>query len=171
MEKETRDKPQVKKKDARREDIVRIRQTNLDGTRPLSSALLGVKGVSFALSDAISKISGLGGKKVAELSAEEIKKVEDMIESPQKYGMPSWMYNRRKDLDTGKDVHLSVSDLELRKKFDIDKEKKIKSYRGVRHILQLPVRGQRTRGSFRKGSIVGVSKKKAQQQSSKKSSK
>ena len=45
---------------------------------------------------------------------------------------------------------------------DIDKLKKIRCYRGVRHMQGLPVRGQRTRSSFRKsGKTVGVSREKA----------
>ena len=39
--------------------------------------------------------------------------------------------------------------------------KKIKSYKGMRHAYGLPVRGQRTRGNFRKGVTVGVMKKAA----------
>jgi small subunit ribosomal protein S13 len=38
--------------------------------------------------------------------------------------------------------------------------KKIRCYRGIRHELGLPCRGQRTRGSFRKGSLVGVKRRK-----------
>ena len=34
----------------------------------------------------------------------------------------------------------------------------------MRHAFGLPVRGQRTRGHFRKGKSVGVQKKKIQQQ-------
>ena len=39
--------------------------------------------------------------------------------------------------------------------------KKIKSYKGWRHAMGQPVRGQRTRSHFRKGSSVGVIKAKA----------
>ena len=43
---------------------------------------------------------------------------------------------------------------------DVRKMKKIKSYRGIRHMFNLPVRGQRTQGNFRKAGSVGVTKKK-----------
>ena len=41
--------------------------------------------------------------------------------------------------------------------------KKIKSYRGIRHMFGLPVRGQRTRSNFRpnKGKVQGVKRGKA----------
>jgi small subunit ribosomal protein S13 len=48
---------------------------------------------------------------------------------------------------------------------DINELKRIKCYRGIRHAAKLPVRGQRTRGSFRTGKTVGVSRKKARAQS------
>ena len=36
--------------------------------------------------------------------------------------------------------------------------REIKCYRGIRHSLGLPVRGQRTKAHFRKGKAVGVQK-------------
>jgi small subunit ribosomal protein S13 len=46
---------------------------------------------------------------------------------------------------------------------DIKNLRKMKCYRGVRHSLGLPVRGQKTRSNFRKGKTVGVRKKGIQQ--------
>ena len=149
------------KPDKSRQQIVRMSETNLDGRKPVKTAIRSIKGVSFMFSNAISKLTGLGDRKLSELSEGEIKNIEDIIQNPEKYGIPVWMLNRRTDPVTGKTEHLSVSGLDFRQKMDIDSMKKIKSYKGVRHIHHLPVRGQRTRGSFRKGKSVGVSKKKA----------
>lgn len=74
---------------------------------------------------------------------------------------PSWLLNRRKDVETGENSHLSGVALDLKKREDINRLRKIKSYKGFRHELGLPVRGQRTRSSFRRNKTVGVSKKKA----------
>ncbi|MEM2618451.1 MAG: 30S ribosomal protein S13, partial [Candidatus Hadarchaeales archaeon] len=46
-------------------------------------------------------------------------------------------------------------------KADIGRERKIRSRRGIRHELGLPVRGQRTRTTGRKGLSVGVMRKEA----------
>jgi len=73
-----------------------------------------------------------------------------------KFGIPNWMLNRRKDLETGKDLHLIGSDLEFRVKQDIEFMKSIKSWKGWRHSLGLKVRGQRTRTTGRTGRTVGV---------------
>ena len=67
----------------------------------------------------------------------------------------------------GKDAHLSGTDVKVAEKFDIKAMIDKKSYRGVRHMLGLPVRGQRTKSSFRKGKTVGVVRKKALAQKSK----
>ena len=141
-------------------NIVRISETNLDGNKPVALAIRRVKGISFMMSNAISARIGFGNKKLGELNEKEIEELESIISNPQKYGIPSWMLNRRRDPETGEDKHLTVSTLDFTHRMDINAMKKMKSYRGIRHIQGLPVRGQRTRGSFRKGKVVGVSKKK-----------
>jgi small subunit ribosomal protein S13 len=50
--------------------------------------------------------------------------------------------------------------LELQKEFDIKRLKKIKSYRGFRHMSGLPCRGQRTKSNFRKNRRKGAGIKK-----------
>lgn len=142
------------------EDIVRVADTDLDGAKKLESALRFIKGVNFQMSRAIMVASGLNpSAKLNELSEEEIKKLESIIHSPVKFGVPAWLVNRRKDMGTGADVHLVATELDLSQRSDIDQMKKIRCYKGVRHEMGLPVRGQRTRSSFRTGGIVGVSRK------------
>lgn len=141
--------------------IMRLAETNVDGSLPVRKSILKIRGVGYMMANAISHVSGFGDKILAELSEKDQKTLEDMILNPHKHNIPSWMYNRRKDPATGEDKHIAVSTLQLAKKMDIDGMKKIRSYKGVRHSHGLPVRGQRTRSSFRKGKTVGVSKKKA----------
>jgi len=139
--------------------IIRLVETNLDGDRPVKIAIRNIKGVSFMLSNAVNSVSGLGDKKLGDLSEEELKKLEDIITHPEKYNIPAWLYNRKLDPDTGENSHLTVSKLIFAKNMDINKMKKLKIYKGIRHQAKLPVRGQRTKGSFRKGTIVGVKRK------------
>lgn len=140
------------------EKIIRIMQTDIDGGKQIYVGLTKIKGVSWSLANAICNKLGLNKKKkISSLSNEEIKKIEEFIQNPQ---VPGFLMNRRKDLDSGKDMHVLGSDLDLRKEFDIKRLKKIKSYKGLRHALGQPVRGQRTRSHFRKkGKSVGVIKK------------
>lgn len=138
--------------------IIRIMQTDVSGEKQLYPGLTKIKGVSWSFSNALCNKLGLDKKrKIDSLSAEEIKKIEEFIKNPD---LPAFLLNRRKDFDTGKDLHLLGTDLDLRKDFDIKRLKKIRSYRGLRHALGQPVRGQRTRSHFRqKGKSVGVLKK------------
>jgi len=141
--------------------IIRMGEKDIDGSLTVHRALREISGVSFVFANAISKLCGFSKKKVGDLSDEEKKKIEDMISNPAKHGVPRWMYNRRFDPENGEDMHFVSSKLELRRKMDINELKKRKCYRGIRHIQGLPVRGQRTRSSFRKSASVGVSRSKA----------
>jgi len=75
--------------------------------------------------------------------------------------VPHWMVNRPSDWETGEDVHLFSSDVELRLRDDINRMKMIRCYRGIRHEQGQKVRGQRTRSNGRTGLTVGVIKKTA----------
>ncbi len=167
-ERDQREKPRPEEKPTdkkapkeKRIAIVRVSGRDLDGSMRLDRAISKIRGVSFTLGNAISDLSGIGGKKVGELTEDEIKKIEDMVKNPIKYGVPAWLCNRRGDPADGTDRHIVSADLELTHKMDINELKKRKCYRGIRHITGLPVRGQRTRSSFRKSATVGVSRSKA----------
>ncbi|HDI12134.1 MAG TPA: 30S ribosomal protein S13 [Candidatus Bathyarchaeota archaeon] len=140
--------------------IVRVTDTDIDGSLKVGYALTKIKGVSISLANAVLKKAGINPEiRLGLLSEDQVKKIEDVLLNPAKYGIPSWLLNRRKDLETGKDLHLLSSDLVLRTKMDIDLMKKIKSWKGYRHAYGLKVRGQRTRTTGRTGKTVGVSKK------------
>jgi small subunit ribosomal protein S13 len=96
---------------------------------------------------------------VGYLTDEQVAKIEEVLLDLTKLGLPSWMYNRRNDVETGKDMHLIGSDLILYAKRDIEREIKMGSYKGLRHKLGYKVRGQRTRTTGRLGMTVGVRKK------------
>ena len=140
--------------------VFRIFSTDIDGNKSIGHALNKVKGISFAMSNAICILSKVdSNKKAGLLTDEEIKKIESVMDDLTK--LPSWILNRREDYDEGGDKHLLGVNLKLRKEFDIKRLKKIKSYRGMRHAAGLPVRGQRTKGHFRSSKkTLGVKRKK-----------
>ncbi|MEM5882662.1 MAG: 30S ribosomal protein S13 [Candidatus Aenigmatarchaeota archaeon] len=149
-----------KPREVKAKKIVRILNTDLDGEKQLMYALKGIKGVSFTFSKAVCEASGINPRtKLGNLKEEEIQKIEKIIKDPLSYGIPFYLLNRRKDRETGKDVHLSGANVEIQRKFDIQRMIDLKTYKGIRHMLGLPVRGQRTRSSFRKGRVVGVIRK------------
>lgn len=150
------------KKEVKR--IVRFMATDIDGSTPTGKALRRIKGISFMLSNAICIMTNTDSKKVIGLLGEtELRGLENAV-NILNTTMPKWMLNRRKDMETGSDLHLTGTKLDLQKREDINLLRRIKAYRGVRHELGQPSRGQRTRSSFRTQKSVGVSKKAARAQ-------
>jgi len=144
--------------------IVRIAGRDLKGELPLERALTRVKGVgerlAVLITDAAAREIGVPRDVyVGELSEEQIGKLEEMMGNPEKYGIPSWMLNRMKDLDTGTDRHLIGTDLVFAMRQDIEREKNINTWIGYRHNYGQKVRGQHTRTTGRKGMTVGVLRK------------
>jgi small subunit ribosomal protein S13 len=143
--------------------IIRFAGTDINGTQPVTYALTSIKGVGIKLANAIIEKSGISPEaRMGFLSSAEVEKIEDIITNPVKYGIPIWLLNRRKDVETGENIHLLGSDLVLQTKNDIDQMKKIRSWKGFRHSYGLKVRGQRTKTTGRKGKAIGVKKKQLQ---------
>ncbi len=143
--------------------IVRIINADVLGTKQIAHALTAVSGIGPSFAASICNTMHIDHrKKIGSLSPDEVKKIEEVIKNPGTYNIPRHVYNRQRDPETGLDKHIITSDLKLSKEFDVKMMKKIKSYKGIRHALGLPVRGQKTRSHFRKGKSVGVVKKKAE---------
>lgn len=144
--------------------IVRIANTDLNGDKQIMYAMRKIKGVNVMYANAILSIAGVEkDKKAGELSDPEINQINEVLKDPKKHNIPEWLLNRRKDYETGEDTHILGADLEVEKDNDIKRMKKIKSYKGLRHQWNLPVRGQKTKSNFRrnKGKGLGVKKKAA----------
>ncbi|MEM0164786.1 MAG: 30S ribosomal protein S13 [Saccharolobus sp.] len=152
--------------------VVRIFGQDVDGTMKLPYALAMVKGIGYNTAKAILYQLGMDpNMRLGELTDSDLKKIESVIVDHTLKGLPSWLFNRRKDYETGLDLHLITSDLIFYVRNDIEREKKTKSWRGLRHSLGLKVRGQRTRTTGRTGMTIGVTRKKmAQQQGQQQSS-
>jgi len=145
--------------------IIRFAGSDIAGTLPVTYALTNVKGIGIKLANAIIEKSGISPEaRMGFLSSAEVEKIEDILTNPVKYGIPAWLLNRRKDVETGENIHLLGSDLVLQTKNDIDQMKKIRSWKGFRHSYGLKVRGQRTRTTGRKGKAIGVKKKQVRRQ-------
>jgi small subunit ribosomal protein S13 len=142
--------------------IVRIFGTDLKGDRSLELALTGIRGIGIMMARGIAHTINVSPQeKLGNLPDEKIQEIEEVLKHPHEHDIPSWMLNRRRDYATGEDIHLVGADLIMALREDLNRLRKIRSYRGIRHELGLPVRGQRTKASFRKGRSIGVSRKKA----------
>mgnify|MGYP001617613395 FL=1 len=142
--------------------FVRIANTDLDGNRTIGQALTKIKGIGFMFSNAICRAASIDiTKKTGYINDSEVSKIDDILKEPSKFNIPSWLFNRKRDPEDNADKHIIGSNLNFTQDNDIKMMKKIKSYKGIRHMLGLPVRGQRTRSNFRrnKGKVMGVKRK------------
>jgi small subunit ribosomal protein S13 len=139
--------------------LVRIAGRDLDGTKKLIVAISDLRGVGYNFASVVTSRIGLDPRaRLGTLSEEQVREVEKAIQNATKSSLPAWYYNRRNDPDTGETKQLLGSDLDFVIKGDVDDEKNIQSWKGIRHSLGLKVRGQRTRTTGRKGRTVGVRK-------------
>ncbi len=139
-------------------DIVRLVDVDLDGTQPIHKALLKVKGIgpNFARMVELKFFEESGvpsGTVLGNVPEDKLPLLEDIIYNPVKHGIPSWAVNTRKDLATGEDKHYVGVDLEVKEREILKREADTGSYRGLRRMWGLKVRGQRTKSTGRKNKI------------------
>ncbi len=139
--------------------IVRVGDTDLDGYKAVAFALASIRGIGLANAYSICrKLNVDPHAPLGMLSDEQVKRLDWAVRNFHEIA-PSWALNRRKDPDTGRNVHLIGSELILAAKRDVDLMRKLKSWKGIRHALGLKVRGQRTVTTGRFGPTAGVTKK------------
>ena len=121
--------------------------------------LTQIRGVGYMFANTILNVLKINpNQRIGHLSPEQVNSIESIIKNPSASNFPSWFLNRRKDVETGEDKHLLTSDIAFTVRNDIEREKTSGSWRGIRHMFGLKVRGQRTRCTGRKGGAVGVAK-------------
>jgi len=151
MSEQNLEQSKIEKKQEER--IVRIMSKDIEGKTKIYPGLTKIKGISWTMANAICKKLGIDkNRKIGSLTDEEVKKMVEFMKNPD---LPKFMKNRNADFETGKDKHLTGSDLDLEKEFDVKRLKKIRTYRGLRHSIGLPMRGQRTRSNFRRNRKKG----------------
>jgi len=144
--------------------IVRIANVDVPGDKSVRVAMTNIKGVGINFSDVVCAVAKVDGKlKAGNLAVTDVEKLNQVLNDPTAAGIPVWMFNRKKDYESGEDKHMLTGTLGFVQENDLKRLKKIKTLRGMRHQKKLPVRGQRTRSNFRrsKGKVVGVKKKAA----------
>lgn len=105
----------------------RIAGIDIPDHKKVRYSLQSVYGIGEHLADEILKATNIDGdKRARDLTGDEINKIQKVL-----------------------DKYLVEGDLRRQISENIDRLKRIKSYRGGRHIMGLPVRGQRTRTNSR----------------------
>lgn len=139
--------------------IVRIVGKDIPGDKKLSVGLAQIKGIGYNFANALIGALNLNpNSNIGFLTESQVEVIEKALKDPASVNFPAWIYNRRKDVESGNSFHLITSDVAFTVRNDIEREKQVNSWRGFRHTFGLKVRGQRTRTTGRKGASVGVRK-------------
>ncbi|KAM0713738.1 hypothetical protein Q7P37_010700 [Cladosporium fusiforme] len=141
--------------------ILRLLNTNVDGKQKVMFALTQIKGVGRRYSNLVCKKADVDlNKRAGELTSEELERIVTIIQNPTQYKIPTWFLNRQRDIVDGKDNQVLANGVDSKLRDDLERLKKIRAHRGLRHYWGLRVRGQHSKTTGRRGRTVGVSKKK-----------
>ena len=136
--------------------FVRIGATDLDGTKTVERSLREMKGIGKRTARIVTDAAGVDRQATfGLLENDEIDAVVDAVQNLESH-IPEWMANRRNDFFSGETTHKTGSDLEEKRRHDINRMKMIDSYKGVRHKRGQKVRGQRTKSTGRTEGTIGV---------------
>ncbi|KAF6365239.1 ribosomal protein S18 [Rhinolophus ferrumequinum] len=168
--------------------ILRVLNTNIDGRRKIAFAITAIKGVGRRYAHVVLRKADIDlTKRAGELTEDEVgqgkgggglglpprgpsgsdpcpacqvERVITIMQNPRQYKIPDWFLNRQKDVKDGKYSQVLANGLDNKLREDLERLKKIRAHRGLRHFWGLRVRGQHTKTTGRRGRTVGVSKKK-----------
>jgi small subunit ribosomal protein S13 len=132
-------------------------RSQVDGNAKIEYGLTQIRGIGMRFAQAVVRVAKLNPDlRIGAIPEKDINRIEEIIIDPITNGIPAWMVNRKKDIVTGENLHIVGNRLELSVRRDIDRMKRIRSYKGVRHHQGLKVRGQKTKSTGRHGLVVGV---------------
>ena len=135
--------------------------TNVNGKVKVGFALRVIKGIGRRFATLACKIAQIDlDRRAGTLTADEMNKISDIFAKPMDYGIPKWFLNRQRCIKDGtySQVYANIVDTRLRE--DLERMKKLRNHRGLRHFWGLKVKGQHTKSSGRTGKTLGVTKKK-----------
>jgi len=141
--------------------ILRVLNTNVDGRHKVMYALTRIKGIGRRFANIVCKKANVDlNKRAGELSEEEIETIKTIIANPRQFNIPDWFLNRQKDHKDGKYFQVVSNNLDTKFRDDLERMKKMRLHRGLRHYWNIRVRGQHTKTTGRRGKTVGMAGKK-----------
>jgi small subunit ribosomal protein S13 len=140
--------------------FVRVMNTDLDGTKAVHIALTGIPGIGMHTARIISRLADVNPRAIlGKMDEESVDRIRNVVDTYRE-NVPEWMLNRPNDIYTGEAKQLLGTDLRMAFEDDVNRMRKIRCYRGIRHETGQKVRGQRTKSTGRTGTTVGVKRKK-----------
>ena len=80
-----------------------------------------------------------------DLNPDELERLVTIIQNPTQFKIPTWFLNRQKDIVDGKNSQILSNGVDSKLREDLERLKKIRAHRGLRHYWGLRVRGQHTK--------------------------
>lgn len=80
-----------------------------------------------------------------DLNSDELERLVTIIQNPTQFKIPTWFLNRQKDIIDGKNSQILSNGVDSKLRDDLERLKKIRAHRGLRHYWGLRVRGQHTK--------------------------
>ena len=132
--------------------ILRVLNTNVDGRTKVMYALTQIRGIGRRFSNVVCKKAEIYmGKRAGELSAAELESLMVIVSNPRQFRIPDWFLNRQKNYKDGKYLQQVSNQLDTTFRDDLERLKKIRNHRGLRHYWGIRVRGQHTKTTGRRG--------------------
>ncbi len=86
-----------------------------------------------------------GFTRAGELNSDELERLVTIIQNPTQFKIPLWFLNRQRDIVDGKNSQILSNAVDSKLRDDLERLKKIRAHRGLRHYWGLRVRGQHTK--------------------------
>lgn len=84
-------------------------------------------------------------RSAGDLNSDELERIVTIIQHPTQFKIPTWFLNRQKDIVDGKNSQILSNGVDSKLRDDLERLKKIRAHRGLRHYWGLRVRGQHTK--------------------------
>ena len=94
--------------------IVRIVGNDILGEKKMLVGLTQIKGIGYNFATAILDTLKINtNSNIGNLTEDNVQAIEKLITDPIGGNFPIWFLNRRKDIETGADLHLLTSDIQF----------------------------------------------------------
>jgi len=130
--------------------ILRMCNTNVDGREKVMFALCAIRGIGRRFANVVCKKCDIDmNKRAGELTTDEVNKIVAVMNNPLQFKIPSWMLNRNRDTKDGKTCQKYANFLDQALREDVERMKRVRLHKGLRHYWGIRVRGQHTKTSGR----------------------
>jgi len=142
--------------DADFQGLLRVLNTNVNGARKVMYALCQIRGIGRRFANLICKKAEVDlNKRAGEITEEELEAIKLIIAQPLQFNIPEWFLNNQRDHKDGKTSQVVSNSLDTKLRDNLERMKKIRLHRGLRHFWGIRVRGQHTKTTGRRGKVVG----------------